>query len=99
VFTSPFWPYKLRVDLLLLQPAAYYISTLTSEKMRDEMESGTEPVNSIQTSGPDASLGQISLTSSLVEFVETLESIDTTSPLAKLNETTISDNNGGRIEL
>lgn len=35
----------------------------------------------------------------LVDFIEALQKIDTQSPLAKLNETTISDNNGGRIEL
>lgn len=35
----------------------------------------------------------------LVDFIETLQKIDTKSPLAKLNETTIADNNGGRIEL
>lgn len=35
----------------------------------------------------------------LLRFIEVLESIDTAKPLAKLNETTISDNNGGRIEL
>ncbi len=36
---------------------------------------------------------------SLVELVEALQKIDTQSPLAKLNETTIADNNGGRIVL
>lgn len=35
----------------------------------------------------------------LAELVELLEQVDLDSPLAKLNETTISDNNGGRIEL
>jgi hypothetical protein len=35
----------------------------------------------------------------LVELVETLLKIDIDNPLAKLNETTIKDNNGGRIEL
>jgi hypothetical protein len=35
----------------------------------------------------------------LAEFIELLEQVDLDSPLAKLNETTISDNNGGRIEL
>lgn len=35
----------------------------------------------------------------LLELVDYLSSVDTSSPLAKLNETTISDNNGGRIEL
>lgn len=35
----------------------------------------------------------------LVELVETLESIDVSNPLARLNETSISDGNGGRILL
>lgn len=37
--------------------------------------------------------------SRLVEFVETLQSINTDCSIAKLNESTISDNNGGRIKL
>jgi hypothetical protein len=35
----------------------------------------------------------------LVTFIEMLQKINTEAPLAKLNETTISDNNGGRIKL
>jgi len=35
----------------------------------------------------------------LVELMEVLEEINENSPLAKLNSTTISDNNGGRIHL
>lgn len=35
----------------------------------------------------------------LVELIETLQKIDEHGKLAKLNETTIADNNGGRIEL
>lgn len=35
----------------------------------------------------------------LVELVDALQKIDAASPLAKLNETTIADNNGGRITL
>ena len=35
----------------------------------------------------------------LVQLVSELDAVDTNSPLAELNETTISDNNGGRIEL
>jgi len=35
----------------------------------------------------------------LAELLELLGQVDLNSPLAKLNETTISDNNGGRIEL
>jgi hypothetical protein len=35
----------------------------------------------------------------LAELIELLELVDLYSPLAVLNETTISDNNGGRILL
>lgn len=35
----------------------------------------------------------------LVEMIETLQKIDVHGKLAKLNETSIADNNGGRIEL
>ena len=44
-------------------------------------------------------LGQVSSDDILVVFVDVLQSIDTKQPLAVLNETTIADNNGGRIEL
>jgi len=33
------------------------------------------------------------------ELIKILKQVDTDSPLATLNETTISDNNGGRIIL
>jgi len=36
---------------------------------------------------------------SLVSLIEALQAVDTDAPLAKLNETSITDNNGGRIEL
>lgn len=35
----------------------------------------------------------------IVKLIDELLSINQDSPLAKLNETTISDNNGGRISL
>ena len=35
----------------------------------------------------------------LTDLVDALQSVDTTSPEASLNATTIEDNNGGRIEL
>lgn len=35
----------------------------------------------------------------IVELIEALQAIDTTSSLAKLNATSITDNNGGRILL
>lgn len=42
---------------------------------------------------------KLSPDAALVQLVEHLQSIDIAAPLAKLNVTTISDNNGGRIEL
>lgn len=36
---------------------------------------------------------------SLYDLIELLQAVDLSSPLAKLNESTITDNNGGRIEL
>lgn len=35
----------------------------------------------------------------VIELLELLGQVDLDGPLAALNETTISDNNGGRIEL
>lgn len=35
----------------------------------------------------------------LLELIAELLKVDINSPMAKLNETTISENNGGRIEL
>jgi len=37
--------------------------------------------------------------SGLLALIEELQNINPTDSLAQLNETTISDNNGGRIEL
>jgi hypothetical protein len=37
--------------------------------------------------------------SSIKELIEVLQEIDTSSPMAKTNEQSISDNNGGRIIL
>ena len=42
---------------------------------------------------------QTNVDDGLLELVEALEEIDENSPLAKLNATSISDNNGGRIFL
>lgn len=42
---------------------------------------------------------QTSETGSLVNLIEVLQEIDTSTPIAKLNENSISDNNGGRIIL
>ncbi len=35
----------------------------------------------------------------LIDLVDALQSVDTTTPEASLNATSIDDNNGGRIEL
>lgn len=37
--------------------------------------------------------------SPITELIGALQSVDTNSPQGKLNRTSISDNNGGRIEL
>jgi hypothetical protein len=42
---------------------------------------------------------QTSETGSLLKLIEVLNEIDTSIPTAKLNEQSISDNNGGRIIL
>ena len=44
------------------------------------------------SSQPDAS-GQ-----ALVDLVDTMNSVDTNSPQSQANETSMDDNNGGRIE-
>jgi hypothetical protein len=53
-------------------------------------EPAMEPVEEPQIDAP---------TSNLAELIDALQSVDTNSPTAQLNATTISDNNGGRIEL
>lgn len=40
---------------------------------------------------------QNAATTSIVELMQLLQTIDSENPEAKLNETTMSDNNGGRI--
>lgn len=42
---------------------------------------------------------KVTAENALAELLELLEQVDLDSPLAKLNEATFSDNNGGRIEL
>lgn len=42
---------------------------------------------------------QTNIDDGLVKFMEALEEIDENGPLAKLNATSISDNNGGRVLL
>ena len=47
----------------------------------------------------DKNLDQLKVGAKLLELMKVLEGVDENNKLAKLNETTISDNNGGRIEL
>jgi hypothetical protein len=42
---------------------------------------------------------QTSDAGSLLKLIEVLSEIDTSTPIAKLNEQSINDNNGGRIIL
>ena len=48
----------------------------------------------VQTSQRKRFLGEFSI----CEFMTYLQAVDTESDLAKLNETTLDDNNGGRIK-
>ena len=52
-------------------------------------------VRSVETEGQK----QKEEENALLESLKALESVDLESPLAELNETTFSDNNGGRIYL
>jgi hypothetical protein len=61
-------------------------------KISSSSTSPSESVN-VRDAIEDDSLDEV------LKLIDLLESIDTSSPQAKLNETTISDNNGGRIEL
>ena len=72
------------------------------------MEGGSASATTIAVVGSEATGSQFNrvpspkitqIDSNLVDLVELLEKINVDSPLAKLNETTISDNNGGRINL
>jgi hypothetical protein len=74
--------------------------------MRDEMESGSAANTTISVIDSPAIGSQFNraaskLTNSndgnLVDLIELLEKIDTDKPLAKLNETSYSDNNGRRV--
>ena len=44
-------------------------------------------------------MSTVSQQGSLVELIEVLQQIDTSSPQAESNEVSIDDNNGGRIIL
>lgn len=53
----------------------------------------------VASSAPPHSQKQTSVGEIIAELMEMLKNTDENGKLAKLNETTISDNNGGRIEL
>jgi len=55
--------------------------------------------NVIHSAIPNKKPEQTDVGVKLVEVMKLLEGIDENGALAKLNETTISDNNGGRIAL
>ena len=57
-------------------------------------KSPKQKLNMPKTLGLDASTG-----AGLSIFIEKLQAIDSTTPMAKLNAISISDNNGGRIKL
>ena len=50
-----------------------------------------QPTDSSESSNSDQA--------QLTDLVDALQSVDTTTPEASLNATSIEDNNGGRIEL
>ena len=54
-----------------------------------------DPPQQSTESNESSNSGQAQLT----DLVDALQSVDTTSPEASLNATSIEDNNGGRIEL
>lgn len=58
-----------------------------------------DPKNDPSQSQPNASNQATGNDPSFVDLVGALDSVDTSSPEAILNPTSISDNNDGRIEL
>ncbi len=55
--------------------------------------------NDLQDFLSNKKLVQINADDGLIEYTDALEAIDENGPLAELNATSISDNNGGRIFL
>lgn len=58
-----------------------------------------DPKDDPTQSQPNASDQATGNDPSLVDLFDALDSVDTSSPEASLNPTSIEDNNGGRIEL
>lgn len=72
---------------------------------RYELEGQTAPYLDVGNNAPSVGSAPASLSpadrtaDNLITLISELQKVDLNAPLAKLNETTISDNNGGRIEL
>jgi hypothetical protein len=55
--------------------------------------------NDLQPLVPNKKSTQVNADDGLILYIDALEEIDENSPQAKINATSISDNNGGRILL
>ena len=70
------------------------MSGLAKKRLPSLFTFSSEPSNEGAEQLPDDNQ-----TDSLITLLDEFKKIDLNSPMAKLNETTIADNNGGRIEL
>jgi hypothetical protein len=70
------------------------VSGLAKKQLPSLFTSSSEPSHEGIEQLPDDNQ-----TDSLIALLDEFKKVDLNSPMAKLNETTISDNNGGRIEL
>jgi hypothetical protein len=70
------------------------VSGLAKKRLTNLLTSGSGHSNEVLEQLPDDNQ-----TDSLIALLDEFKNVDLNSPMAKLNETTISDNNGGRIEL
>ncbi|HUD05810.1 MAG TPA: hypothetical protein VMR18_02775 [Candidatus Saccharimonadales bacterium] len=70
------------------------VSGLAKKRLPNLLTSSSGHSNKVLEQLPDDNQ-----TDSLITLLDEFKKIDLNSPMAKLNETTISDNNGGRIEL
>jgi hypothetical protein len=71
------------------------MSTDQSDKNQDETPKPAKP----RSGRVNMTAGQQPAGNDLGDLMQELDAVDETNPTAKLNKTTISDNNGGRIEL
>lgn len=66
------------------------------------MSTDNKPKNKERTTNPVLRIRNLSVNSckdSIIELIEKMNDVETTSKVAKQNATSISDNNGNRIEL